>query len=97
MRIPDLIMAVCSPEHNDDVDKAQIDTDKTQDFDKTIKEEYIEENFDILTVQNEEEVKKQEPEKKSISDRHIKTSKEVQAEMLQRRLRSLRAVLGEKV
>ncbi|CAK5091857.1 unnamed protein product [Meloidogyne enterolobii] len=89
-RIPDLIMAVCSPEYNKD----DVDTDKAQDF--NIKEELLDEKVNISTVEKEE-VEKQtiEPAKRA-SERYKKSSKEVQAEMLQRRLKSLRAALGQK-
>ena len=92
-RIPDLIMAVCSPEYKDDT----LDTDKTQDSDKAIKEEHMVENITTSTVEREVEKQTIEPERKRTGDRHIKSAKEVQAEMLQRRLKSLRAALGEKV
>uniref|UniRef100_A0A915LCG5 Histone-lysine N-methyltransferase n=1 Tax=Meloidogyne javanica TaxID=6303 RepID=A0A915LCG5_MELJA len=89
-RIPDLIMAVCSPEYNKD----DVDTDKAQD--SNIKEELLDEKINISTVEKEE-VEKQtiEPAKRT-SERYKKSSKEVQAEMLQRRLKSLRAALGQK-
>jgi len=91
-RIPDLIMAVCSPEYNKD----DVDTDKAQD--SNIKEELLEEKINISTVEEEEVEEKQtiEPAKRT-SERYKKSSKEVQAEMLQRRLKSLRAALGQKV
>nr|CAD2186463.1 unnamed protein product [Meloidogyne enterolobii] len=90
-RIPDLIMAVCSPEYNKD----DVDTDKAQD--SNIKEELLEEKINISTVEEEEVEEKQtiEPAKRT-SERYKKSSKEVQAEMLQRRLKSLRAALGQK-
>uniref|UniRef100_A0A1I8BGK0 AKAP7_NLS domain-containing protein n=1 Tax=Meloidogyne hapla TaxID=6305 RepID=A0A1I8BGK0_MELHA len=91
-RIPDLIMAVCSPEYNKD----NVDVDKTQDSNRTIKEELMDEKINISTVEKEVEEQTIFPEQRKASERYKKSSKEVQAEMLQRRLKSLRASLGQK-